>query len=203
MTDLTLQQLVLRLVAYVLIAAVHGLAVAAAAVAMGDQGPRYDGRLRFNPVTHLDVIGTASGVLFLVGWIRPIAIDPIEMRLGRVGLVVVVAAGAAATLASAVALRLVRPFLLSLLPDTAAATTFAFIEVVGELSMWFALINILPLPPLTGAHLIVAAVPGWEKVIPRIAPYAGLALALLAATGVFAKTLEPGYRILSRLVLGA
>jgi Zn-dependent protease len=201
-TDLTLQQLVLRLVAYAFIAAVHGLAVAAVAVAMGDQGPRYDGRLRFNPVTHLDIIGIASGVLFSVGWIRPIAIDPVQLRLGRIGLVVVVAAGAAATLLGAVALRLLRPFLLSWLPDTASATTFALIEVVGELSLWFALINILPLPPLTGAHLLVAAAPAWEKVIPRIAPHAGLALALIAATGVLVKVLQPGYRILSGLVLG-
>jgi len=201
-TDLTLQQLVLRLVAYAFIVAVHGLAVAAVAVAMGDQGPRYDGRLRFNPVTHLDIIGIASGVLFSVGWIRPIAIDPVQLRLGRIGLVVVVAAGVAATLLSTVALRLLRPFLLSWLPDTASATSFALIEVVGELSLWFALINILPLPPLTGAHLLVAAVPAWEKVIPRIAPHAGLALALVAATGVLVKVLEPGYRILSGLVLG-
>jgi Zn-dependent protease len=200
--DLTLQQLVLRLIAYVFIAAVHGLAVAAVAIAMGDQGPRYDGRLRFNPVTHLDIIGTASGVLFSVGWIRPIAIDPVQLRLGRVGLVIVVAAGAAATLLSALALRLVRPFLLPLLPDTASVTAFALIEVVGELSVWFALINILPLPPLTGAHLLVAAAPACEKLIGRIAPYAGLLLALVAATGMFAKTLGPGYRIFSRWVLG-
>ena len=202
MPDLTLQQLVLRLIAYVFIAAVHGLAVAAVAIAMGDQGPRYDGRLRFNPVTHLDIIGTASGVLFSVGWIRPIAIDPVQLRLGRVGLVIVVAAGAAATLLSALALRLVRPFLLPFLPDTASVTAFALIEVVGELSVWFALINILPLPPLTGAHLLVAAAPACEKLIGRIAPYAGLVLALVAATGVFAKTLGPGYRILSRWIMG-
>jgi Zn-dependent protease len=200
--DLTLQQLVLRLIAYVFIAAVHGLAVAAAAVAMGDQGPRYDGRLRFNPMTHLDIIGTASGVLFSVGWIRPIAIDPFELRLGRAGLAIVVAAGAAATLLSAIALRLVRPVLLPWLPDTASATAFALIEVTGELSVWFALTNILPLPPLTGAHLLAVAAPTYHKVIAKIAPYAGVALALVAATGVFAKVLAPGYRVFAALILG-
>jgi len=201
--DLTLQQLVLRLIAYALIAAVHGLAVAAAAIAMGDQGPRYDGRLRVNPVAHLDVIGTVSAVLFSVGWIRPIAIDPVRLRFGRVGLVVVVAAGAAATVLSALALRLARPLLLPLLPDTASMTAFGLIEIVGELSAWFALINILPLPPLTGAHLLTAVVPACDKVIARVTPYAGFALAVIAATGVFAKTLAPGYRILRGLVLGA
>jgi Zn-dependent protease len=200
-TDLTLQQLVLRLVAYVFIAAVHGFAVAAVAVAIGDQGPRYDGRLRINPLTHLDIIGTASGVLFSVGWIRPIAIDPFELRLGRLGLAVVVVAGAAATLISAVALRLVRPFLLPLLPDTASATAFALIETIGELSAWFALTNLLPLPPLTGSHLLAAAVPAYGKVIAKVAPYSGLALALVAATGLFTKVLGPGYRILASSLL--
>jgi len=201
-TDLTLQQLVLRLIAYAFITAVHGFAVAAAAVVMGDQGPRHDGRLSFNPVTHLDVIGTASGVLFAVGWIRPIAIDPVQLRLGRVALIVVVAGGAAATLFSALVLRLLRPLLLPLLPDTASVTAFALIEVTGELSVWFALINILPLPPLTGAHLLAAAVPAWNKLNSRIAPYAGLVLAPVAATGIFVTILGPGYRMLARLTLG-
>ena len=202
MIDLTLQQLVLRMIAYVFIAAVHGLAVAAVAVAMGDQGPRHDGRLRGNPLTHLDIIGTASGVLFSVGWIRPIAIDPVQLRFGRFGLVIVVAAGAAATLLSAVMLRLVRPFLLPLLPDTVSATTFVLIELIGQLSVWFALINVLPLPPLTGAHLLAAAVPASDEAIRKIAPYAGLVLAAVAATGVFVKTLGPGYRFLGGLVFG-
>jgi Zn-dependent protease len=201
-SDLTLQQLVMRFVAYVFIAAVHGFAVAAVAVAMGDQGPRYDGRLRINPLAHLDVIGTASGVLFSVGWIRPIAIDPFELRFGRIGLAIVVAAGTAATLISAIALRLVRPFLLPLLPDTASATTFALIEVIGELSAWFALTSILPLPPLTGAHLLAVAAPKYHKVIAKVAPYAGFVLALVAASGAVAKILGPGYRVFGRLVLG-
>jgi len=200
-TDLTLQQLVLRLIAYLFIAAVHGFAVAAVAVAIGDQGPRYDERLRINPLAHLDIIGTASGVLFSVGWIRPIAIDPFELRLGRLGLAVVVVAGAAATLISAVALRVIRPFLLPLLPDTASATAFALIETIGELTAWFALTNILPLPPLTGAHLLAAAAPAYGKVIARVAPYAGLVLALVAATGVITNVLRPGYRILANWFL--
>src|SRR5258708_22939023 len=121
--DLTLQQLVLRLIAYVFIAAVHGLAVAAVAVAMGDQGPRYDGRLRLNPLAHLDIIGTASGALFSVGWIRPIAIDPLELRLGRIGLAVVDATAAAPTPVVAPALPPGCPFVLPLLRATAHPAT--------------------------------------------------------------------------------
>ncbi len=62
LTDYSLQQLVLRLLAMVFVAAVHGVAVAGAAVAMGDPGPRYDGRLTPNPLRHLDMLGTLAGV---------------------------------------------------------------------------------------------------------------------------------------------
>ena len=58
----------------------------ATAVALGDPGPRHDGRLTFNPFAHLDILGGISAVLFSVGWIKPIAIDPAELRPGRAGL---------------------------------------------------------------------------------------------------------------------
>jgi Zn-dependent protease len=200
--DLSLQQLVLRFIAYVFIAAVHGFAVAAIAVALGDPGPRYDGRLRLNPAAHLDIIGTASGLLFSAGWIRPIAIDPAALRVGRIGSIFVVIAAAAATLLGAVALWLLRPLILPLLPDTASTTAFALIETIGELSLWFALFNVLPLPPLTGAHLIAAVMPKWRDRLRKSQPYAAVGLAILAATGVFTSLLAAPYRILAALVLG-
>jgi Zn-dependent protease len=201
LTDYTLQQLVLRLLAMVLIAAVHGFAVAGTACALGDPGPRYDGRLTANPLSHLDVLGTLAGV-FSAGWIRPIAIDPALLRLGRPGLAVVVAAGAAATLASVLVLRFARPYLLPLLPDTTSALAFAFIETIAEVSLWFALVNVLPLPPFTGAHLLVAIAPQWRDRLRRAQPYAAVLLAVLAVAGVFSRLLGPAYAVLARAVLG-
>jgi Zn-dependent protease len=199
--DYTLQQFVLRLLAMVFIAAVHGFAVAGTACALGDPGPRHDGRLTANPLPHLDVLGTLSGV-FSVGWIRPIAIDPALLRFGRAGLVLVVLAGAAATLASVAILRVVRPHLLPLLPDTTSALAFAVIETIGEVSLWFALVNVLPLPLLTGAHLVVAIVPGAREGVRRVQPYAAVALAALAVTGLAARALAPAYSVLARVMLG-
>ena len=202
MTDFSLQQLVLRLVAYLFIVGVHGLAVAATAVVLGDAGPRHDGRLRLNPLAHLDLLGTAAGVLFSVGWIRPIAVDPAALRTGRAGLLAVMAAGAAASLAGVIALRALRPLILPMLPDTRSADLFALVETIGELSLWFVLFNMLPLPPLTGAHWLHAIAPGWRKAIHRWEPYASVGLAVLAASGAFAQLLGPAYRMLAAAVLG-
>jgi Zn-dependent protease len=201
-TDLSLQQLVLRLIAYVFIAGVHGFAVAAAAVALGDAGPRHDGRLRLNPLAHLDLLGTAAGVLFSVGWIRPIAVDPAALRIGRIGLLAIMAAGAAASLVGVMALRTLRPLILPMLPDTRSADVFALIETIGELSLWFVLFNMLPLPPLTGAHWLNAIAPGWRKAIHRSEPYAGVVLAVLAASGAFTQLLGPPHRMLAAMVFG-
>jgi Zn-dependent protease len=204
----SLDQLVLRLLAYVFIAAIHGFAVAATAYALGDKGPRYDGRLRVNPLAHLDVIGTVSGVLFSAGWIRPVAIDPDRLHLGgvaipRLGLVAVVMVATAATFASAAVLVMVRPLILPLMSsDTFSTTVFALIEIVAEQSLWFALVNLVPLPPLTGAHVLIAINPPWRRVIVRLAPYGAVAIIVLAALGVMERLIGPFYRLSAATVIG-
>jgi Zn-dependent protease len=200
--DFTLNQLVLRLVALVFIAGVHGAAVAAVACALGDQGPRYDGRLRLNPLVHLDLLGTLSGVLFSVGWAKPIAVDPAALRPGRIGLVLIVIAGAAATLLSAFVLLRLRPMLLPLLADTASQTAFALIETIGQLSLWFVLVNLLPVPCLTGCHLLTALIPAWRDILRRSQVYAAVLLTILAGFGVVAGGLGGAYRVLAGAVIG-
>ena len=202
MFDFTLNQLVLRLCALVVIAGAHGAAVAAAACALGDQGPRYDGRLRLNPLIHLDLLGTLSGVLFSVGWAKPIAIDPASLRPGRIGLVLIVIAGAAATLLSAVVLLLVRPMVLPLLADTASQTFFALIETIVQLSLWFTLVNLLPVPCLTGGHLLTALMPQWREGLRRSQLYSAVLLTVLAGIGIVTGALGGAYRVLAGAIMG-
>jgi Zn-dependent protease len=200
--DLTPQQLILRFCALLFVAAVHGLAVAGTALALGDAGPRHDGRLSLNPFAHLDILGGISAVLFSVGWIKPVAIDPAQLRPGRIGLVLVVVVAAAVTLLGALALRLIRPLLLPVLPDTASALAFALIETTIQLSVWFALINLLPLPCLTGGHLLAAIAPPWRVAFWRSRTVVAVLLALLAATGWITGLLAPAYQMLAGMISG-
>jgi Zn-dependent protease len=201
LADLTLPQIVLRLCAMVLIVGVHGAVVAAMACALGDPGPRYDGRLKLSPLAHLDLLGLASGVLFSIGWIKPVAIDPTALRIGRIGLVVIVATAAIAVLAFAVALQLLRPLLLPFLGDTPSTLMFGLIETIGQLGIWFALINLFPLPPLTGSHLLTALIPAAGKFMPRHHIYFALAFTALAVTGLITRALEPVYRMIADVIL--
>jgi Zn-dependent protease len=201
LADFTLQQIVLRFCAMVLIVGIHGAVVAATACALGDPGPRYDERLRLSPLAHLDLLGFASGVLFGVGWIKPVAIDPAALRIGRIGLVVIVATAAIAILTFAVMLQLLRPLLLPFLGDTPSTLTFGLIETIGQLGIWFALINLFPAPPLTGSHLLTALIPAAGEFMRRYHIYFALGLTALAATGIITRTLEPVYRMIAEIIL--
>ena len=200
MGNLTLQHVVLRIFAVLLISSVHGIAIAAMACAMGDPGPRYDDRLSLNPLRHVDPIGGLLTVLFTVGWIRPVAVDPYMLRSGRPGLLAVVAVASCATICLAVLLRLMRPFVLNVLPDTAAATFFVFVETAGQLCVTFTMFNVLPMPPLTGQHLLVAALPRTRDALRRMQPYFAALLALLIVTGAVTRLLGPAEAIIASVI---
>ena len=50
---------------------IHEYAHAVTADAMGDPTPRYLGRLTFNPLAHLDILGAVMLALFHFGWAKP------------------------------------------------------------------------------------------------------------------------------------
>jgi Zn-dependent protease len=200
--DLTLSQLLMRACAVILVSSLQGFAIAAAAGALGDAGPRHDGRLTLDPLRHVDLLGGLVGMIFGVGWGRWVAIDPRALRHGRRDLLLVVVAGFVAIVLGVLVLRFARPLLLPFLPDTAAALAFTLIQTIIELGLWFALFGLLPAPPLAGGHLLVALMPQLRERLPGIALFLGLILAALVTTGVFTRVLDPVYRLLFSLVMG-
>jgi Zn-dependent protease len=200
--DFTLSQLVMRICAVLVVSTLQGFAMSATAGALGDAGPKHDGRLTIDPLRHVDPLGGAVALIFAIGWARWVTIDPRALRHGRFDLLLLVSAGFAAIVLGVLALRIARPFLLPLLPDTAAATAFALIQTIIELGLWFALLGLLPLPPLMGGHLLVAVVPKLRDRLPGLELFLGLVLAALVASGVATRALDPAFRFLYNLVTG-
>ena len=198
--DLTLQQAVLRFFAMLAIISVHGLALAGAACALGDRGPRYDGRLRASPIAHLDLLGLAAGVFLSVGWIKPIAIDEKALRLARV--ILVILAPAIALIAVIAALRRLRPFILPLLSDSWSMWIFAWIDTLGQLGIGFALLNLLPIPPFTGSHLLATLLPSWAHTLRRSHIYAAIIVFAIAFSGILTRILGPLYDLIAGRMLG-
>lgn len=197
--DLTLQLVVLRLLAGLLIFTVHALVIAGTAVALGDKGPSYDGRLTPNPVSHLDLVGLASMILTGFGWSKPVAIEAAQLRFGRWGLLIPVVAGSLALLLLGyLLLQLVIP-LLTLLPYTAGLTAAAFVRLTARLCMWTALLALVPLPPLAGAHFLAAL---GIRLPERTGAILAWVLLLASVFGITRMVLTPLYGMVAPLLLG-
>jgi Zn-dependent protease len=198
--DLSLHQLIIRLGAALILIAIHGFALAGIARVLGDRGPQFDERLTLNPLNHFDVLGGLTMIFFQLGWIRPIAIDPSELRLGRIGLAVCVVASLAATLFVAVLLQGLRIPALAYLSSAIAPTVIAILNEAPAMGTWFAVFNLLPVPPLTGAHFLVAARPNLAPLLARYGIYFAIAWTVLAVLGVPQYVLQPAQAALASLV---
>lgn len=136
----------------------HEFAHAWAADKLGDDTPRNEGRLTLNPLAHVDWIGTVlipalmslfSGGLF--GWGRAVNTSPWKLRGGARGLALVALAGPASNIVFA--------FVLGAVVWLAATPAPAVAELAAEalrLSLYLALFNLLPVPPLDGSKLLLA-----------------------------------------------
>ncbi len=199
-SDLTVDLVVMRVIAGVIIMTVQGLVIAAVAVGLGDKGPQYDGRLTAWPWGHVDLLGLLSMALTGFGWGRPVAVDPGQLRIGRWGLVVVVLASSAALLLLGFLLQLLAAPALRQLDYTAAVTIAAFVREAAQLCVWIALFSLLPIPPLAGAHFLRAL---GVTVPDRWATYLGWALFIASIFDVTSMVVTPAYKLVAPLVLGA
>jgi Zn-dependent protease len=129
------------------------------ATRLGDDTPRQDGRVTLYPLAHVDWLGTAIlpfvtsllGGGFL-GWGKPVRTDPSKLRGGLNGMAIVALAGPFSNVILAVILALVGVLTLHAIP---ALSHFAVQGVY--LSLYLAIFNLLPVPPLDGSKLLLAA----------------------------------------------
>jgi hypothetical protein len=196
--DLSLQLVVFRITAAVLLFTVQGLAIAAIAVLLGDRGPRYDGRMTLSPAAHVDLVGLLALVLSGLGWGRSVAVDGRELRPGPWALVLVALTGGLVLLAAAPILLLLVPPALELLPFSAGLATAAFLRLAAETAVWNGLLALVPIPPLAAGLVLTGA---GITIAPKLrALLVALAFAVLV-TGLARPVLAPAQQIVAPFLL--
>jgi len=153
------QQALVNVILLWVLTAPHEFAHAWVATRLGDNLPRAQGRLTLNPLAHVDWLGTAIlpfvtsllGGGFL-GWGKPVMTQTARLRGGLNGLALVSLAGPAMNVALAVILAVLAVATAHVLPAFSA-----FAEHGVLLSLYLALFNMIPVPPLDGSKLLLAA----------------------------------------------
>jgi len=137
----------------------HEFAHAWAAIKLGDDTPRLEGRDTLNPLAHVDWLGTlilpaltslmAGGFL---GWGKAVNTNPFKLRGGLNGLALVALAGPASNVVFAVILAAI-----SVATADIAAPLAEYCAHGVFLSLYLGIFNMLPVPPLDGSKLLLAA----------------------------------------------
>ncbi len=141
----------------------HEIAHGFLAYLYGDDTAKTAKRLTLNPIPHLDVAGTlivpgvfllisaiASQPPFVVGWARPMPINPYKLKNPHRNMTLVALAG-----------PLTNFFLALLFSAIGHILSFAlpFFNVLAAINIILFTFNILPIPPLDGARCLAGILP--------------------------------------------
>jgi len=187
---------------------IHEFAHGYVAYLCGDDTARLNGRLTFNPVAHLDPIGTLCMIFARFGWAKPVPVNPFNLRNRRRDDIFVSLAGVTANFATAVAVAMILRLVLKLgfNPITATRPTLIAWKMAQELclvSIGLMLFNLIPLPPLDGSHVLRELLPeGAARAYIRIAPYAPIILIAMVFTGAIRFVLFWPFFYIVDLLLG-
>jgi len=141
----------------------HGLV----ANALGDPTAKQKGRLTFNPVKHIDPLGTVLLPMVLAisgapvfGWAKPVPVNSKRLRNPRTDMVLVALAGPGMNLLLAIVAAMLIALLASVGPQ-GEIWAFAVQNLLNfmAINIFLAIFNLIPLPPFDGGHVVEGLLP--------------------------------------------
>jgi Zn-dependent protease len=202
METLSPLQLLAVLVIPVLFAiTVHEAAHGWVASKLGDRTALMLGRVTFNPIKHIDPIGTVLVPLatfffvgFLFGWAKPVPVDWRNLRHPRRDMALVAVAGPGANLVMALFWGAMVKLGVLLLPAGQwMALPLIYMGAAGILiNVFLMVLNLMPLLPLDGGRVVNAMLPPKVAILfSRLEPFGLIILLALLITGLLSAILLP------------
>jgi Zn-dependent protease len=180
---------------------------------LGDDTAERAGRLTLNPISHIDPFGTIILPALLLyfnlpvfGWAKPVPVDFRRLRNGRVGMVMVAAAGPLTNLTLAIGSAIVARELPHILDPQAYRSVLIpliyMLRAAVVVNVVLAIFNLLPLLPLDGGRVLAGLLPLPMAIkFSRLEPYGILILFLLLYSDFFVRLINPIIDTVTRMLL--
>lgn len=204
-----LQSILIGVPTTLLALTVHELAHGWVSTKLGDPTPRYQGRLTFNPLAHLDLIGTILMIITGFGWAKPVTINPNYYRNRTRGMALVAAAGPLANFILAF-LGILVGYIIILLCLLAGAKNSvinsleSIVFIFAFRNLCFMVFNLIPLPPLDGFKIAGLFIPNriYYNIL-RYEQYVILVIMLLSLSGAFNSIIGTGVNFFMNMLFNA
>lgn len=147
----------------------HELAHGWAAIWQGDDTPRRLGHMTSNPMVHMGPMSLLTFALVGFAWgLMPT--DPSRYRWKRRGRIVVAGAGPAMNIALALAALLGAALWARYGPHSQPLreNVWTFLLTGGSLNIFLAIFNLLPIPPLDGASILMGLSFGFYRFVQNL-----------------------------------
>jgi Zn-dependent protease len=167
----------------------HGLA----AYRRGDDTAYLSGRLSFNPLPHIDPVGTvlvpiACAMMHLptIGWAKPVPVNPYRLNHPRADMAMVAFSGPLSNIFLAVLAALAfKVVSLGFVDGDLAYTLLKTLGYAVIINLALAMFNLVPVYPLDGSQIALGVLKGrWLEAYEKHLPYGVYIILGLVMTGL-------------------
>ena len=167
---------------------------------LGDPTAKNLGRITINPIKHIDPVGTIVVPLFLamispfvMGWAKPVPIEPRYFKSPLLDMALVAVAGPVSNFFMACVWAMFIVLADSMLEP---AKLLTFLLTMGKngiiINIVLMVLNLLPIPPLDGGRVVAGILPR-SLVLPymQLERYGMVIILLLLVSGILGKIMWP------------
>lgn len=139
---------------------IHEFAHGYTAVKLGDDTPRWQGRLTLNPFAHIDYMGSLFILLFGFGWAKPVGVNARNFKSPKRDMAITALAGPLSNILMAFIFMLIF-YLWGEFGLTSGVWMYllTFCLFVVQINVSLAVFNLIPIPPLDGSRILTAFLP--------------------------------------------